>query len=463
MIVHSTGSKTLITESPPLFPILLGSVTAIFGDVVEVSRWLNIAFFGGSVFLVGYILHAYTKCLVLSGIASLVFSTNPQMILVFSGMMSEPFFIFCLLLILFFTLRYLKTERVSHFATLIFLSAALPLIRYAGIVFVFSIGIILFIYQSGNLACKIKKAGIYYATALPPILSWFLYLYLKFNKIGGKDFLFSNRFPQRLIMSILEEFEVVRSWVPYFDIYADTEIGLALILVALTILITLAVWSLLKYSTAKEKHPQAVFRLIWIPFAWIIAYGLFIAITHATSSPQIDIIDRMMAPLFPLTLIYVAAGVAFLFQKKNQFANIFFLFLSLIGIRYYYLKSSALVQDLEKEGMGFTAAKYQRSGIISALHALPNDLPMASNSPGFVLFYTNRYPYQIDYFQNHPFGSGNGYGEKSFRENSAALILLYDDFHNYYGENSASLLHTITQGLDVHYQDPMAGIYFYPR
>ena len=41
---------------------------------------------------------------------------------------------------------------------------------------------------------------------------------------------------------------------------------------------------------------------------------------------------------------------------------------------------------------------------------------MISNDAGFILYYTNRFPVQIDQFANRVFGRHNGYGERSFRE-----------------------------------------------
>ena len=100
--------------------------------------------------------------------------------------------------------------------------------------------------------------------------------------------------------------------------------------------------------------------------------------------------------------------------------------------------------------------------MISALQALPDNQRMISNSAGFVLYYTNRFPLQINQFANRVYGRKNGYGEKSFREKQAALILLYPEFFNYYGNNSLELLQTITDKLKIHYQDAIGGIYYYP-
>jgi hypothetical protein len=113
-------------------------------------------------------------------------------------------------------------------------------------------------------------------------------------------------------------------------------------------------------------------------------------------------------------------------------------------------------------GRGYSSREYQDSGIIDQLKALPEDRLMISNSSGFILYYTNRMPVQIDVFHKRNFGRHNGYGERTFREKGAALILILPDFRNVYGDSADELFTTITDGLDVDYRDEVSGIYYYP-
>ncbi len=70
---------------------------------------------------------------------------------------------------------------------------------------------------------------------------------------------------------------------------------------------------------------------------------------------------------------------------------------------------------------------------------------------------------QIDHFYSHMFGSGDTYGEKTFRSRQAALVLIHPDFHNTYGESSYELYRALTGGLDMVYQDEIGAIYYYPQ
>ncbi|MDP2965763.1 MAG: hypothetical protein Q8N39_06960 [Pelolinea sp.] len=195
----------------------------------------------------------------------------------------------------------------------------------------------------------------------------------------------------------------------------------------------------------------------------LIAYILFIGLTHSITIPKIDIIDRMMAPIYPiLVLIFLSSFALFPIVKTSWFLKGGLLIIALITLRFYGISTFKGVELLHAEGKGYISRQYQQSELLKYLDSLPADQPMISNSAAFVLFHTNRFPLQVDQFHNRSYGSGNAYGEKSFRENNAALIILYPEFRNYYGEKSDQLLQSLTAGLKVEYQDEIGGIYFYP-
>ena len=115
-------------------------------------------------------------------------------------------------------------------------------------------------------------------------------------------------------------------------------------------------------------------------------------------------------------------------------------------------------------GHGYSAREYQESGIIQQLEALPEHQRMVSNNAGFVLYYINRFPLQVDQFANRTYGRKHGYGEESFREGKSVLILFFPEFRNVYGQETAeTLLPTVINGLDVLYEDKVGGIYAYPQ
>ena len=192
------------------------------------------------------------------------------------------------------------------------------------------------------------------------------------------------------------------------------------------------------------------------------AYLLFIALTHTITIPQIDIINRMLAPILPLAFIMLLGTVALLIQNNRKLFVLLAAVVLLVGLRFNYFQSTSFISEMKENGHGYANRDYRQSDLVEHIQAIPEDQRMVSNAAAFVLYYTNRFPIQVDQFANRTFGTTDGYGEKWVREKGAALIILYPEFRNFYGKAADPLLETITQGLDVAYQDETGGIYYYP-
>ena len=143
---------------------------------------------------------------------------------------------------------------------------------------------------------------------------------------------------------------------------------------------------------------------------------------------QIDIINRMLAPILPLAFILLLGTVALLNQNKHRLLVLLSAVVLLVGLRFNYYQSSSFISEMKENGHGYANREYRQSGLIEHIQAIPDDQRMVSNAAAFVLYYTNRFPIQVDQFANRTFGTTDGYGEKWVREKGAALIILYPEF-----------------------------------
>ena len=430
-ILESTGKYRAIKEFPPLFSILLSILGGSSLDYINTIRWLNIILFASSIFLFSQIIQYSTRKHFLTLLATILFIFSPQIVRTYTSAMSEPLFLFLLLSSLFVYQKIQNYRNRYLFALFIFISSLLPITRYAGFLFVGIYGIDLFINSKlKSLPQKIGNAILYYILAFLPLGVWGVSLIRKFSQFGGKNFSFGGMLIQSTIKSLLDEFKVLKLWIPYVDIYQGTIKGTIFTIAGSLFLITLFGWAINHFYKSKDElvtNKKHFFTLITL---MILGYISFIGFTHSITVPQIDIIDRMMVPIYPLILICVFQCIVIILAKfKNTiFLSSFFIILFLIGLRYNIIRTYANTKFMQTNGEGFTAREYQQSGIIEAIRSIDADQEMISNSAGFVLFYSNRYPYQVDNFPYHTFGSGDSYGEKAFREKNAALIILFSDF-----------------------------------
>jgi hypothetical protein len=231
---------------------------------------------------------------------------------------------------------------------------------------------------------------------------------------------------------------------------------------ALVLAIALVVF-VIRVISRKGTDPSSETPKLYFLFVInLCAYLLFIALTHTITIPQIDIINRMLAPILPLLFILILSTVGLFIQQRRKLWLILATVILLVTLRFNFYQSTNFIAEMNENGHGFANREYRQSGIIEHIQTIPDDQRMVSNAAAFVLYYTNRFPIQVDQFANRTFGKTDGYGEKWVREKGAALIILYPEFRNFYGNAAESLLETVTRGLDVAYQDETGGIYYYP-
>lgn len=464
-IIHnSNGSITPVTEFPPLYPFLLSLCTPLKGNFISSARWLNIIFFTFSIFIIGFLGQKVFNNYLTGILSSLFFAVSPLMLDTFSSFMSEPLFISLLLLLVFLLIEFINSKKNLFLLAIIVFSAFLPMVRYAGILFILCVGLCLFVYRNEISQKKIYFVPLYFLISLAPVGLWFLNQYQELNKIGGKRFSFSLIFLENIYRSILQEIKIFSGWVPYSGIYALNLLNFAIIFLFSSLLIIALVVGLRASRNKLDYGNNKSLLLFNISLFFLCAYMLFIGITHSLTIPKIDIIDRMMAPVFPfLIFIILGAYEISIIKTKSWLIKSGFILIAMISIRFYGMTSLKSAEMLHNDGLGLTSRLYQESDFLPKLESLPANQSMISNSAAFVLFHTNRFPLQVDQFHDRAYGSGDAYGEKSFREKHAALIILFPEFRNYYGDNSDQLLQSLTTGLRVDYMDETGGIFYYPE
>ena len=463
VILNSNGTATRMTEFAPFYPILLSILTGQSGDFIETARWLNIIAFTLSIFFSGLITFKITRTLIASYCVSLFIALSPIMLDAFTGMMSEPIFILLLIIQFLFLWSYISQPNWKLLIPLVLVSLLLPLTRYAGIVFPMSTGILLTLLGKKGFKRNLLKGLSFVVITLLPIGLWFLDLFLKLDKVGGKNFSFDLAIFSSFFRSILREYLVLRTWFPYYGIYPGRTINL-LIEVFFTIfffsIFSLGFLRVIKSWKSLENHHLSFL----IGLSHVFLYLAFIALTHSITIPQIDIINRMLAPILPLVMLLLAAVFSIEDKRKNNIPwQLPLVVLLIVAARYNYLITARKISEYYEDGFGFNSREIQQSGFINALHDLDQEKPMISNSAAFVLFHTNRFPLDISQFHNRQYGSSDGYGEKTFRKRQAPLIIHLPDFRNTYGADADNLLETLTTGLVQTYADRIGAIYYYPN
>jgi len=453
---------------PPFYPIALGITGWVFNDFQVAARWINIAAFGLFLFLCGWALYRSTRNAVLSLIAPVLLLVSPMMLTNFTGAMSEPLFLMLWALAFLLITRMVEKPNSSHPLPFILANALLPVTRYAGIAFLFIHFCIMALFVP-----KPWKNRLVFATSVTlisalPIFGWFAYLYSITTRIGGRTLQVAAPFVRNFVHTLKVIYRLFRSFLPYQGLYKDilpTNVRYPLALALFVGLILSAVFLLSQRARHKEKDRSQLKDFLLYPIT-IIGFILFLGFAFSIAKRAYIIDLRQISPLIPmviLTSLYSLSVLLTHLKLPRVPSTIILVCLYGLVFRYYWLTSSPLVLDLQVNGYGYTARQYQESGIIDELKTIPLDRGIISNVSAFVLYYDNRLPLQVDHFPARMFGSGDGYGEKSFRVKQAALVILLPDFNNYYGERAAGLYAALMDGLEVAYQDAVGAIFYFPE
>jgi 4-amino-4-deoxy-L-arabinose transferase-like glycosyltransferase len=457
VILHTTGKIKQLTEFPPFYPFFLSNFGGAEGDYVAIIRVINTALFAASIFFFYLIVYKLNNNVTIASIATLMFASFRPNIEIFTGAMSETLFIFLLFLAFYFLMQYFKnTASILWFVLLTLVSALLPITRYAGILFAGLFGIsILFLSQKQALRWRIRNTIIFCMIAFLPIGIWAASLINKYDKFAGKNFNFGWSIFQSVIRSLQSILQVIKLWIPYTSEYADTWLAVILFLFGVLFFILIIVMPFIQLRWKKEQNHDPILAFILVINLAILGYFGLIIFMHTTSSPPIDIIDRTLLPVFPLTLISASYAITSLFRKISQklILSLGLILMSAIFLRYQYLITKPYLQNLSENGIGYTAKKFIQSGTINAIHNIDRDRILISNLSGFVLFHDNRYPIFIENFPHYAFGAGDSYGEREFREANAALIIMRSEFENFYGTSADDLLTKVTDSHRVEYED----------
>ena len=465
MVIHKTnGGIYLYRLFAPFYPMLLSVFYILIGDIFTVARIVNIIAFIIFLTTFGFILFVESKKIILSLIGPVLLLVSPMMIESFTGAMTEPVFFSVLILTFLFSYLYFENPSWQNLIPYVITLSLLPFTRYAGIGFIFSNILVILLLLKKPLINKLKSSLIIGLLSSIPTLIWLGYLYINSNQIGGRRL----ELPQFFLENIFSGFkiisELVISWLPYSGIYEDflpSSTRFLILTVTFFVLISATWFMLIK----KSKENVIENNLLIIMIIHFFSFIFFIPFSYSLTNRSFVIDQRILAPVIPIIIALALLSLNLLISQLRRYEKLFLaLVIVIFGliIRFYFLKSRNVINELHLNGYGYTSRQYQESGIISEIKKIPPNKILISNLSGFVLLYDNRLPIQVNQFQYQMYGSGRSDPEVLFRRENAALLFFIPDFRNYYRDQANDLYEALTNGLVIGYEDPVSAIYYYP-
>ena len=381
------ASNGPVTHFPPGFPAVLALIGAITGlDPVRGARALNGLLFGLNIGLTGWLGWRMTRSRMAGILSAALALLNSSLLYIHTRAMSEPLYIFLMLVSFVLLELYFKRQNNYYLILLGIILGWAYLARYAALSLLVTM-LALMLILHGEWRKRISSFLILAASSLPWVIAWSIR-----NRIVGGTF--TNRVlgwhpitteNWMLALETLSSFFVpVAHWRRAIP---DSIHMIALLLIALIIL----VWVLYK-GLPRLFKPAQVPRLEVLPLTnglHTVAYLLALIVTMTLFDVATKFQDRILSPVYISVILLAVTTGTWLWSNKRRLLKpaIILVTVALLGM-YAYGQYQAIPKF--QNDPGFASIGWRYSKAIAALKEVPPDVLILTNEPGLVYFHTGR-------------------------------------------------------------------------
>ena len=384
------GESVPLTHFPPLLSIVL-AVLGMFGvDAIQATKVLNIFLFASNILLTGIVLYKITSTPAFSILGAGLFLLSESFVSIHTFALSEPFFIWQLLIILLLLFSYFTDKRLLKVIVLGFLTGLIYLTRYLG-VSVFGMIFISLILCSLPAKTKVRHLAAYMLASLVLPLIWSI----RNTLLTGN---FANR---RIYYHPIEQHKWFDGSANFWDwlfpgnlnLYGISpvffSILLAAILAGILVVIIKGLWAV------KNRQKMSIEQLLVIAVAVeSIVYLSVLIFSMTFVDPATVFENRMLAPFYFCLVLISVAYLSRMWQSNARLKRIFVIFASLILVLSFGRDSVILVSNLHQDGQGFANSWWRDPRMIEDIQNLP-DVILYSNRITALYLLTERPAYTL--------------------------------------------------------------------
>lgn len=385
------GDVRPITIFGPLFPMILGGLALIGIDPLVGARLVNALLFGVNTTLIAAILRQCTGRRWPGVIGGLLFIFFPPNLGLHAAVQSEPVFLALLLLQVTFLIRagVDDSQRWPFFAGM---AAGLGyLARYAGLAFVGSGVVTLLCKRKLPWRRRVKAVLAFALTASAPIAAWM-----------ARNAALAGSAIDRWMEYEPANFALLAHLVDQFSFWLlPDRVPLVVRVGVLVVGGALAAWALTRTRHGSQDRgigmgenvaADASLR-VFIPA--IALYPAQLLFSRLFLVPRISLDQRILAPLWLLTMLCLLVVTAGLHQRSSRRAASWIGGFVLAFAVSYLLRGSIRAIELQVDGQGFASRAWRTSPLINAMSLLPPDTPIYTNEVEAVVLLTGRRVYRL--------------------------------------------------------------------
>ncbi|MGA9531680.1 MAG: glycosyltransferase family 39 protein [Anaerolineales bacterium] len=397
-----------ISGFPPGFPVMLAVFSTLIPDMFAAARLMNALLFGVSLFLMFWIVWRATGSRAAGLISQSAILLSPVQFDLHSWVMSEPLYIFLMLLSLVLVESYVRAGRPLLLVGVGILMAAATLTRYVGASLIAAGCFAMVVLGKGSLRRRLVDAGVLGLVSALPVVAWLRRNAAVADTLTNREILYHPMRPE-LIRQYLAE---ISSWFVPHAVPLPT-----LVRAGLAVMIVLGLSAALIYMAVRfrwftwspeEKglqpvHPAAVILptavVVSIAFILIlVANSLFLDAATTASAPP-----RYLAPVYVLSvLVFVCAGYWSQRVAKSRVVLSSMLLVLAVSLGVQGVGTIDLLRN-PLPSLGYMGRRYTWAQTTDALRAIESGVPIVSNNPEMVYILSERpafvRPIRFDVYQ----------------------------------------------------------------
>jgi|GEM_PF-2373205 len=400
------GELSPITQYPPGYPWLIALCGVAGLDALEAARWVSVFFAAANTLIIAHIVYCATESFGAAVVAAFLSLAGFPMVYINTQALSEPPFIFLILLSFCFLARYLQD---AHRASLYWFALGTGmscLVRYVGVAFGMTGAALILFCGRGSWRRRFEDAVVFSVLAALPLLLWVTRNYLLAGNAVNRTFGF--HLPG--LADLLPSLDTAAQWLLPAVVVEGATWPSRLFL--LTILLILG-WLGRHLDWSKSWYPLLMIYCV-------IGYAAFLFISFSFNDQPLYFDTRTMAlPYVAVMIVALAILTAWLRCARAEKSWRWFTFdCVMIGLLALQMINGVLWMKLSYEtGIGFSTESWRRSELIEFAREAPAPMPLISNAPDFIFTLTGRranmIPHEVHPWTRHP--------NEHYAENIAAL------------------------------------------
>jgi 4-amino-4-deoxy-L-arabinose transferase-like glycosyltransferase len=461
------GSWLPFTYYPPLYPLFLAIPGLLGTNLVIGARLLDMILFASLILILGWGTYRYTRLAWMGCMVGALILGSPILVDAYSSLMSEPLFITIGFSGLVALLFYLRENKRSILVIAALVSGLAMLTRYIGFAYLVTAILAILLLSGTRIKKRLVDVLFFSLIATLPTLASQVWVYLVSAHLAGRSFGLDNSF-----LTSVRDFGnqlagVLNSWLPWstrgVSIFPPPARLLVITMIGLLALVF--VWLRLR----DQPEYNGLLRFNNLMFFFCVLYPTSLGLSYIYSSPPVAINSRMLSPLLP-ALLALACGL--LAGIVKSFRSRWWVKLICLGLFAAVIVMSApkawrLAVVYHQAGAGYTAKTWHDPLTFTPLQQIPSGVKVISNDPALMLFYLNRFPYDlaqdIDWAPSTSepvYGDGSEKMQALFKA-GAAMVIFLPQWEALFGSQAQLRYTQLTTGLYKAYSSPEFDVYYF--